>query len=415
MSEGSLRTSRRGLFALGSAAAAGGALAGLSGCARKSDDAVVPFYDAGHQAGIITPAQSRLAFATYDLTVSGSPTENRAALRSLLTDWTRAAAAMTRGRAVPGEAGDPNAPPADTGEARDIGAARATITFGVGPSLFDGRFGLSDRRPAALADLPKLPPEKLDPARCGGDLAIQACSDDPIVAFHVIRNLARIGRGTVVMRWSQLGFGNATGNPDDPQTPRNLMGFKDGTRNIAVTDGQTLRDHVWVGEETDQAWMKGGSYLVARRIRMLTESWDRDYLQDQENVFGRHKESGAPLTGHKEFDTPDFTATGDDGQPVIPTGAHIRLAARENNNGVQLLRRGYSFTDGIIPATGELDAGLFFLAYQKDPRTQFVAIQRKLGQQDALNEYIQHTGSGVFACPPGVAGPDHSWAEGLLA
>jgi len=407
------RTSRRGLLALGGALLAGGAAAGVTtsgwldkpGAAEASGD-VVPFYGT-HQAGIGTPTQDRLAFAAYDLTVSGSVRQNRAALSTLLQTWTAAAAAMTQGRTVPGGNTDPAAPPADTGEAYGLSPANLTITFGFGTSLFDGRFGLAGRRPAALADLPDLPPADLDPDRCGGDLAIQACADDPVVAFHVIRNLARIGRDTAVMRWSQLGFGKAASNGSDQQTPRNLMGFKDGTRNIPGDNIQLMDQHVWVGSETDQTWMRGGSYLVTRRIQMHIEAWDRDYLADQQNVIGRYKYSGAPLSGGNEFDQPDFTA--------IPARAHIRLAAHENNDGVRILRRGYSFTDGIVPSSGELDAGLFFIAYQKDPRQQFVALQRKLARGDALSEYIQHVGSGLFACPPGVTGPGHSWAQELLA
>jgi deferrochelatase/peroxidase EfeB len=414
-------TSRRGLLALGGAALAGTAAVGLAGCSDDDKPAKaaapadrVPFYGT-HQAGIATPAQDRLAFATYDLTVSGTVAENRAALRQLLQQWTAAAAAMTQGKTVPGDNDNPAAPPADTGEAYGLSPANLTITLGLGGSLFDKRFGLAGKRPAALADLPKLPPENLDPERSGGDLAIQACADDPIVAFHVIRNLARIGRGTVVMRWSQLGFGNATGNGGGKETPRNLMGFKDGTRNIPGDDTSLMDGHVWVGDETDQPWMRGGSYLVARRIRMRIEAWDRDFLQDQENVFGRAKYTGAPLTGAKETDQPDFAKKAAGGDPVIPADAHIRLAAHENNGGVRILRRGYSFTDGIVPATGELDAGLFFIAYQKDPRTQFIALQRKLGAHDALNEYIQHVGSGLFACPPGAEAAGTGWAQELLA
>ncbi|MFI0721450.1 iron uptake transporter deferrochelatase/peroxidase subunit [Streptomyces sp. NPDC021224] len=414
-------TTRRGLLAtLGGAALAGSAGAALAGCSDdgksspdKAASTTVPFYGT-HQAGIATPAQDRLAFATYDLTVSGSVEENRAALRALLQQWTAAAAAMTQGKTVPGDNDNPAAPPADTGEAYGLSPANLTITLGLGPSLFDERFGLAGHRPAALADLPKLPPENLDAERSGGDLAIQACADDPIVAFHVIRNLARIGRGTVVMRWSQLGFGNATGNGGGKETPRNLMGFKDGTRNIAGDDKSLMDGHVWVGSETDQPWMRGGSYLVARRIRMRIEAWDRDFLSDQEAVFGRAKYTGAPLTGTKESDQPDFAAK-KAGEPVIPAGAHIRLAAHENNAGLRILRRGYSFTDGIVPATGELDAGLFFIAYQKDPRKQFVPLQTKLGGHDALNEYIQHVGSGLFACPPAPAAAGKHWAEELLA
>jgi deferrochelatase/peroxidase EfeB len=192
------------------------------------------------------------------------------------------------------------------------------------------------------------------------------------------------------------------------------MGFKDGTRNIKGEDAGLMGSFVWVGSEADQPWMQGGSYVVTRRIRMLIESWDRDYLQDQENVFGRSKNSGAPLTGKAEFDAPNFEAQGATGELVIPADSHIRLAAPENNAGIRILRRGYSYTDGIDPVTGQLDAGLFFIVYQQDPHKQFVPLQRKLGVNDSLNEYILHTGSAVFACPPGVQDSKDYWGRTLL-
>ncbi|HKE65376.1 MAG TPA: iron uptake transporter deferrochelatase/peroxidase subunit [Micromonosporaceae bacterium] len=415
------RTSRRALLGFGGAAVAGAALgAGVAAPVawQASSNAATPIdiveFFGRYQAGIATPAPARLAFATYDLTVDGTLAQRQAALKALLQAWSLAAAAMTTGHPVPGDLTDPEAPPADTGEAYGSSPANLTITVGFGPSLFDDRFGLAGRRPGALADLPRLPPEDLDPARSGGDLCVQACSDDPVAAFHVIRNFARLGRGTVVMRWSQLGFGKATSNGADQATPRNLMGFKDGTRNIDGADRASMNAHVWVGGETDQPWMRDGSYLVVRRIRMRIEAWDRDFLADQQNVIGRHKYSGAPLTGAAEFDTPDFAAKDGHGEPVIPMDAHIRLVAHENAGGIRILRRGYSFTDGMIADSGELDAGLFFMAYQKDPRSQFVALQRRLGAADALNEYIEHVGSGLYACPPGLRGPGDYWGSGLI-
>lgn len=410
-----LSTSRRGLFALGGAAAAGGTAVALAGCGTDEPAAAKPStvdFHGARQAGIATPQQDRLAFAAYDMTVDGTAAENRAALRDLLQLWTGAARAMTAGKPVPGDNTEGAAPPADTGEAFGSSPANLTLTIGFGPSLFDHRFGLAASRPAALADLPHLAPENLDPARSNGDIAIQACADDPMVAFHAIRNLARLARGTAVMRWSQLGFGAASSTSEKQPTPRNLLGFKDGTRNIHG-EQELLDRYVWV-HDTDQHWMRDGSYLVARRIQMRIEAWDRDYLTDQQNVIGRHKYSGAPLSGMKEFDAPDFSATGTDGQTLIAADSHIALAAHENNGGVRILRRGYNYTDGTL-STGELDAGLFFLAYQADPRTQFVALQRKLGTHDLLNEYIQHVGSGLYACPPGVPDEAGYWGEGLLA
>ena len=410
-----MSSSRRSFLggALGAAslAAAGGAGFGI---ARAADvepgraTGAVPFYGA-HQAGIATPAQDRLAFAAFDVT-----TNDRAALQGLLAQWAAAAAQLTQGRPVGAVETSPDLPPVDTGEAMGLDAAQLTVTVGFGPSLFDDRFGFADRRPAALADLPALPGDALNPELSNGDLGVQACANDPQVAFHVIRNFARLARGTAVMRWSQLGFGRTSSTSTAQATPRNLMGFKDGTRNVKSESAAELDRFVWVGDETDQDWMRGGSYLVSRRIRMLIESWDTDFLADQERVFGRVKDSGAPLTGSKEFDPPDLAATRD-GKPVIDLNAHIRLAAPATNSGQMLLRRGYSYTDGIDQRTGLLDAGLFFLAYQKDPRAQFVPIQRRLGQHDLLNEYIRHTSSALFAVPPGLSAAGDYYGKPLFA
>jgi deferrochelatase/peroxidase EfeB len=331
----------------------------------------------------------------------------------MLKQWTAAAEAMTRGAMVPGESHAAQVPPADTGEAIGLPPSRLTVTVGFAPAMFDQRFGLAPHRPPQFVELPDLPGAMLDPARSGGDLCIQACANDPAVAFHAVRNLARLGKGTVVTRWTQLGFGRTASTGSQQQTERNLLGFKDGTRNIKSNDQDAMNQHVWVGEESGQRWMSGGSYLVARRIRMFVEAWDRDVLSDQEAVFGREKYSGAPLTGKAEFDTPDFAAKGPDGQPVIDDNAHIRLAAFENNNGLRILRRGYSFTDGIDPRTGDLEAGLFFISFQRDP-AQFVTLQRKLGASDKLNEYIQHVGSGLFACPTGVPDASGYWGKELF-
>jgi deferrochelatase/peroxidase EfeB len=366
----------------------------------------VPFYGP-HQAGIATPAQDRLAFGSLNVADGTSAAD----LRDLLAEWSAAAAKMTAGQLV-GEVSEPTAPPVDTGEAVGSPVSGLTITLGYGPALFDRRFGLAGRKPAALADLPPLPNENLDPDYTGGDLCIQACSDDPLVAFHAVRNLARIGMGTVEHNWLELGFGRTSTTSTSQQTPRNLLGFKDGTRNIKAQQTSLMDDYVWVGQEADQPWLRGGSYLVARKIRMFIENWDRDYLQDQENVIGRSKISGGPLSGGTEFATPDFSANAASGLPAIPANAHIRLASFEHNGGTRILRRGYSYTDGIDPQAGTLVGGLFFIAFMKNPG-QFVKLQNALGS-DALNEYVHHVGSAVFACPPGLSAGQR-WGAGLFA
>jgi deferrochelatase/peroxidase EfeB len=376
------RLDRRALLGAAGAAALGGGVAlDRFALPHGSNGAnVVPFHGA-HQAGIATAAQDRLFFAAFDLT-----TTTVADLRELLRTWTTAAARMTAGRVAGPHNDEQWAPPDDTGEALGLDPARLTITFGFGPSLFDRRFGLAGRRPAALVDLPPFPGDELDPERTGGDLCVQACADDPLVVFHAVRNLARLARGVAVMRWSQLGFGRTSSTSRAQTTPRNLLGFKDGTNNLKLEDAAALRRDVWVD---DPGWLRGGTYLVARRIRMLIEVWDRSTLGDQERTIGRTKDEGAPLGSQREFDPVRLAA--------LPASSHVRLAHPRN----RILRRGYSFTDGMLADLGQLDAGLFFISFQRDPR-QFVELQRTLGEHDALNEYIVHTGSALFACPPGA-------------
>lgn len=398
-----------GLFGAGAAGLAAGAAGGVAGgmaisraTAAGGTDGVHAFFGA-HQAGITTPVQDHLHFAAFDMMAR----TNRDDLVSLLQDWSYAAARMTQGLDVSASGsvgGSPEAPPDDTGEALGLPASSLTITIGVGPSLFqnaDGdRYGIAARRPAGLERLPAFLGDDLDPALSDGDLCIQACADDPQVAVHAIRNLSRIAFGRARIRWSQLGFGRTSMTTTSQATPRNLFGFKDGTANILANDRAGLDEHVWVGASDEPAWMAGGSYLVARKIAMIIESWDRVRLSEQQRIIGRSKGEGAPLSGGGEFTQPDFRATDASGRTAIDAASHVRLAHPTLNDGVRIVRRGYNFVDGNNQL-GRLDAGLFFLSYQRSPE-QFVKIQRALST-DAMNEYVRHVGSGIWAVPPGAS------------
>jgi len=396
--------SRRGLLGLAGAGVVGAGLGfGVDrvltpeASAASGAAASYPFFGE-HQSGILTAAQDRLHFAAYDVSDI-----SRDELEELLADWTYAADRMSAGLGAGeyGPASGPyDSPPDDTGEALDLPPSGLTITFGFGPSLFDDRFGLAGRRPAALIDLPHFPGDALVDTLVGGDLCIQACSDDPQVAVHAIRNLSRIAFGRASIRWSQLGFGRTSSTTRAQATPRNLFGFKDGTANLRAEDAQAAKD-VWVQSGDGAEWMTGGSYLVARKIRMTIETWDRSSLREQERVVGRTKGEGAPLSGGEEFTAPDFAATGRGDAPLIDEGAHVRLAHPETNAGATMLRRGYNFVDGNDDL-GRLNAGLFFICFQRDPREQFVPIQLRLAKNDAMNEYVRHVGSGIFAVPPGA-------------
>lgn len=388
-----------------SPAAAPGGLPGPLRAPTPGPGGAVAFHGT-NQAGIATPQQDHLVFAAFD-----AVTTSASSLREVLATWTSAAAAMAAGNPVPGNSTSASVAPADTGEAGGLPAANLTLTFGVGPSLFDARFGLASRRPAALVGIPAFPGDQLVGAISNGDLCVQACADDPKVAFHAVHELTRLGAGVVALRWLQTGF-DATVSDGPVGTPRNLMGFKDGTANIRPTDTAAMEEFVWVGEGTDQPWMVGGSYLVTRRIRILLGAWDASTLGVQQETIGRVKASGAPLGEAGELDPIDFNATNPDGSLVIPADAHIRVASAGANGGQRILRRGYNFSDGVDPASGLPDAGLFFICFQQDPRRQFIPIQQKLSGVDALSGFIVHTSSAVFACPGGVASGGR-WGEGI--
>jgi deferrochelatase/peroxidase EfeB len=362
-------------------------------------DAIEPFRGR-HQGGILTPAQSHTYFAAFDLAAT-----KRKDVIGTLRDWTSAAARLSAGQTD-------DAPGSDSGEASGLSPARLTITFGFGPGLFlkngQDRYGLAARRPEALVDLPKFNGDQLVDANTGGDISVQACADDPQVAFHAVRQLARLADGAAKVRWAQTGF--LPGTPAG-QTPRNLMGFKDGTNNPSIRDPGAMDKFVWVGSDGPQ-WMRGGSYVVVRRIRIALEHWDRMTLEFQEQTIGRKKNSGSPLGGAGEFDPPDLNAADKDGNPIIADNAHIRLAAAAGNQGVQILRRPYSYNDGVNFTSErwppwrqgiEYDAGLLFVAYQRDPRTAFIRMFDKMSKLDMLNQFTTHTGGGLFACPGGIA------------
>jgi deferrochelatase/peroxidase EfeB len=403
--DSSPRSSRRGLLA-----AAGGliAAAGTGVTARAAAGETVPKIPAAtetfwgvHQAGVVTTPQSHCYFAAFDLT-----TDKRDEVIDLLRAWTDAAVRLTAGQTAAPMGKDLDAPGPDTAEAVGLPPARLTLTFGFGPGLFikDGkdRYGLAGSRPEALIDLPRFNGDQLVAEKTGGDLSIQACADDPQVAFHAVRQLARLSYDAADLRWAQTGFSS---RPGDGTTPRNLMGFKDGTQTPENVDKA-----VWVGDE-GPAWMLGGSYLVVRRIRMALEHWDRSKVSFQEQTFGRHKYSGAPLGLKDEF-APLGLDRNDAGEnPIIPENAHVRLGNAAANGTAEILRRGYSYNDGVNFTAErwppwrqgmEYDAGLLFMCYQADPRTGFVKLFEKMAKFDMLNQFVTHTGGGLFACPGGV-------------
>jgi deferrochelatase/peroxidase EfeB len=348
------------------------------------------------QPGVVTRQQAHLVFAAFDVD-AGSGRE----LGELFAAWSLAAARLMGGERSARDVHERG----DSGEVQELAPAGLTVTLGLGPGVFerDGedRFGLGGRRPAALRPLPPFPGDELQPRRCGGDVCVQACANDPQVAVHAVRTVTRLAAGAATLRWAQTGFVSGGNLEDRGRTPRNLWGFREGARN--VREPRELERHVWVSGR-DRSWMLGGTYLVARRIRMRVDAWDACAVADQEQAIGREKLSGARL------DDPRFVA-----QPApVPAGAHISLAGLDRNGGARMLRRSYNYFDGVDPVSGEPDLGMFFVCFVCDPRRQFVPMQQRLSEHDPLGRYVSYTADAVFAIPPAPQ-PGTYIAQGLFA
>ncbi|MET9834379.1 iron uptake transporter deferrochelatase/peroxidase subunit [Streptomyces sp. NPDC006385] len=385
---------------LGTAGATGlvlGAAGGAVGYAARPAEAT-PLTSLGadqvmfhgkHQPGILQGLQARGHLIAFDLAAGAGRKEAAALLRR----WSETARRLMAGEAAKQD---------DTDVARDAGPASLTITFGFGHSFF-GRTGLEKQRPVSLDPLPDFSSDQLDKARSNGDLWVQIGANDALVAFHALRAIQKDAGRAAKVRWQMNGFNRSPGATAHPMTARNLMGQMDGTRNPKPTDAD-FDERVFVPESgsNDPAWMANGSYAVVRRIRMLLDDWEQLSVKEQEDVIGRRKSDGAPLSGGTETTEMDLEKTDKAGNLVVPINAHARITRPDQNGGAAMLRRPFSYHDGI-DTDGVPDAGLLFICWQADPLRGFVTVQRKLDRGDALSKFIRHEASGLFAVPGGAA------------
>ncbi|MYU32927.1 deferrochelatase/peroxidase EfeB [Streptomyces sp. SID8358] len=396
-------TRRRLIGGAGAAGAAGlvlGAAGGAGGYAATRDDVPAALTTVGsteemfhgkHQPGILTPLQARGHLIAFDLT----PGAGRKEAAALMRRWSAVAERLMAGRPSGDGAGH------DTGVALDAGPSSLTVTFGFGRTFFD-RTGLVARRPAGLDPLPSFSSDHLDAKRSDGDVWVQIGADDALVAFHALRAVQKEAGEAARVRWQMNGFNRTPGATAEPMTARNLMGQLDGTGNPKPAESD-FEERVFVqADDAAHAWLEGGSYAVVRRIRMLLDDWEKLTVDRQERVIGRRKADGAPLSGGTETTEMDLDKAGPDGRLLIPDNAHARISSPEKNGGAAMLRRPFSYHDGLSD-DGTPDAGLLFICWQADPFRGFVPVQRKLDRGDALSPFIRHEASGLFAVPGGTA------------
>lgn len=384
------RVSRRGFFA---GVGLAGATTVLASCAQQdsaaqAENPAVPepiSFDGKHQAGIAEAPQAQAILISYDVRRTD---DLRTTVSRLLRIWTEDARSLCEG----------GHPLADLEPEMNHAAARLSITCGIGPALLkDLGVEKSSQVPAWVRKytkgIPAFSADRLQEQWNGGDLILQVCGEQATSVAHAARHLTRAGASYCTPRWTQRGFVDTPSG----ETPRNLLGFKDGT--AQPRDERDWNEAIW-----DEF---GGSAMVVRRVVFDIPGWEQLSRADRELAFGRDMKTGAPLGGTDEFEDVDVSKSDATGLPFIDPKSHVGIAAGEGTN---MRRRAYNWDNDV---TVDAESGLIFIAFQNDPDNAFTPLQHKLSDNDRMNTWMTHIGSAIFWVFPGTTEGSH-WGETLL-
>lgn len=390
----------------GLAMAAGAEQSRDSSSAMATAGNILPFHGL-HQMGVVNPPPAAAILASF--TVLGTARKDLDRLFKVLTE--RAEFLMSGGTPP---AFDPKFPPADSGILGPrIVPENVSVTVAVGNSLFDDRFGLKKLKPAHLQTMTRFPNDALDATMCHGDVLVQICADSQGSCIHALRDIIKYTPDLLTLRWKIDGFLPAQPSDRPRETPRNLFGFKDGTANPDTEDSALMDKLIWVQKgDKEPDWAAGGTYQAVRLIRHFLERWDRTPLQEQEAIFGRDRDSGAPIGMKGEHDEPDYKS--DPEGKKIRLDSHMRLANPRDGESDKhrILRRAFNYSRGITKS-GQLDMGLAFICFQRDLDAGFIYVQNRLNGEP-FEEYIKPFGGGYFFVLPGVSDPSDYFGQALL-
>ncbi|MFE0824138.1 Dyp-type peroxidase [Streptomyces sp. NPDC058847] len=264
-------------------------------------------------------------------------------------------------------------------------------------ALGEGAFAPGADRPRQLTTMPSFAGDVLNPDQSHGDLLLYITGDSARAVRHAAEQVLHALPHQQV-RWRINGMRPDNRTEEGKGLARNPFHFTEGYGNPDTTAEFIERAAVRAGQG-EPSWSVGGSYQVVRIVRLATDFWDNDTVQEQERIIGRRRD-GRWLDGTPSDERPEFAT--DPRGDITPLDAHVRRAAPDRRHPPPMVRRSYNYHDGAD------NQGLIFSCFQRNLRNGFEAVQRRL-QGEAMTKYTLTTGGGYYFVPP----PGEAWLRAL--